>query len=90
MPAIYFKSVHKHNSMVLLASGGATSLFWIPNVKMLSENFKVYAIDNIYDFGRSRHTQVFKTPNDIMIWLDELFNVLELGNNINLMGLSYG
>ncbi len=76
--------------LVLLASGGAPSLIWIPNVKMLSESFKVYAIDNIYDFGRSRHTQVFKTPNDLMIWLDELFGALELGNNINLMGLSYG
>ena len=76
--------------LVLLASGGVTSLLWISNVKMLSENFKVYTIDNIYDFGRSMHTQVFKTPNDLMIWLDELFGVLKLENNINLMGLSYG
>jgi hypothetical protein len=37
--------------LVLLSSGGSTSLFWIPNVKMISENFRVYAIDNIYDFG---------------------------------------
>jgi pimeloyl-ACP methyl ester carboxylesterase len=76
--------------LVLLASGGATSLLWIPNVKMLSENFKVYAIDNIYDFGRSRYTRIFKTPDDLMIWLDELFDVLGLKNHINLMGLSYG
>jgi pimeloyl-ACP methyl ester carboxylesterase len=76
--------------LVLLASAGAPSLIWIPNVKMLSENFKVYAIDNIYDFGRSRYTQVFKTPDDLMMWLDELFSVLEPGNKINLMGLSYG
>ena len=76
--------------LVLLASAGATSLLWIPNVKMLSENFKVYAIDNIYDFGRSVHTQVFKTPDDLMIWIDELFSVLEPGNKINLVGLSYG
>ncbi len=76
--------------LVLLAGTSATSLLWIPNIKMLSEHFKVYAIDNIYDFGRSRYTQVFKTPDDLMIWLDELFNLLEPGNNINLMGLSYG
>jgi len=82
----------QHNAppLVLLAGTSATSLLWIPNVKMLSENFKVYAIDNIYDFGRSRYTQVFKTPDDLMIWLDELFSVLEPGNKINLMGLSYG
>ena len=76
--------------LVLLASAGAPSLLWIPNVEMLSENFKVYAIDNIYDFGRSTYTKVFKTPNDLVIWLDELFSALELGNNTNLMGLSYG
>ena len=76
--------------LVLLPSAASPSLLWIPNIKMLSENFKVYAIDNIYDFGRSRNTQVFKTPDDLMIWLDELFSVLEPGNNINLMGLSYG
>ena len=76
--------------LVLLASGGATSLLWIPNVKTLSETHRVYAIDNIYDFGRSVHTRAFKTPDDLMNWLDELFDVLGLGNNINLMGLSYG
>ena len=76
--------------LVLLPSAGATSLFWIPNVKMLSESFQIYAIDNIYDFGRSRYTRIFKTPNDLMIWLDDLFSVLQFGNNINLMGLSYG
>jgi pimeloyl-ACP methyl ester carboxylesterase len=76
--------------LVLLSSTAATTLLWIPNVEMLSENFKVYAIDNIYDFGRSRYTRAFKTPNDLMIWLDELFSALELENNINLAGLSYG
>jgi len=76
--------------LVLFPSAGATSLLWIPNVKMLSESFKIYATDNIYDFDRSRHTQVFKTSIDLIIWLDELFNVFEFENNINLMGLSYG
>lgn len=76
--------------LALLPSGGSPSLIWIPNMKMLSENFKVYAIDNIYDFGRSRYTQVFTTPDNFMIWLDELFDALEPGNKINLMGLSYG
>ena len=76
--------------LVLLQSTSATCLFWIPNIKMLSQYFKTYAIDNIYDFGRSRNTQVLKTPNDLMKWLDELFSTLKLNKNINLMGLSYG
>jgi pimeloyl-ACP methyl ester carboxylesterase len=76
--------------LVLLASGGATSLFWIPNVETLSEHFRVYAIDNIYDFGLSVHTRAFRSSDDLMDWLDELFDALGLGNDINLMGLSYG
>lgn len=47
-------------------------------------------MDNIYDFGRSVYTRAFKSPDDFVNWLDELFSALELGNNINLMGLSYG
>lgn len=76
--------------LILIPSAGATSLLWIPNVEMLADRFKIYAIDNIYDFGRSRNTQPLKTPKDLMIWLDELFDALALENNINLMGLSYG
>ncbi|MEE4311419.1 MAG: alpha/beta hydrolase [candidate division KSB1 bacterium] len=76
--------------LVLIPSAGATSLLWTQNVEMLADRFKIYAIDNIYDFGRSRNTRPFETPNDLMLWLDELFDTLALENNINLMGLSYG
>lgn len=76
--------------LVLLPSAGASSLIWIPNIKALSAQFRVYAIDNIYDFGLSVHRQAFKTPDDLMNWLNELFDALGLGNDINLMGLSYG
>ena len=31
-----------------------------------------------------------KTPDDFIHWLDDLFNALDLDNNINLMGISYG
>lgn len=76
--------------LVLLPSAGAPSLIWIPNVEALSARFRVYAIDNIYDFGLSVPRQPFKTPDDLMDWLDELFDTLGLGNDINLIGLSYG
>ncbi len=76
--------------LVLLPSAGATSLLWVPNVQALSECYNVYAIDNIYDFGRSVYRRAIKRPDDFINWLDELFTALELGDNINLMGLSYG
>jgi pimeloyl-ACP methyl ester carboxylesterase len=77
-------------TLVLLPSASASSLIWIPNIKSLSEHFKVYALDNIYDFGRSINTRSIKDSDDMMNWLDELFTTLDLGDSINLMGLSYG
>jgi pimeloyl-ACP methyl ester carboxylesterase len=76
--------------LVLLHGGGGNSLQWIPNIVALSGSFKVYAVDNIYDFGRSIYTRIIKTSDDFVNWLDEVFSALGLGNNINLMGLSYG
>jgi len=76
--------------LVLLPSAGATSLLWMPNIEALSEHYKVYAVDNIYDFGRSVYTRAFKSPDDLVNWLDELFGALDLGDPIHLMGLSYG
>jgi pimeloyl-ACP methyl ester carboxylesterase len=76
--------------LVLLPGANATSLMWFPNIDALSESFRTYAVDNIYDFGRSVFTKRIKTPDDYVMWLDELFDALDLGDNINLMGLSYG
>jgi pimeloyl-ACP methyl ester carboxylesterase len=76
--------------LVLMPGANATSLMWLPNIEALSESFRTYAVDNIYDFGRSVFTKRIKTPDDYVMWLDELFDALGLGDNINLMGLSYG
>lgn len=77
-------------SLVLLHGAGGDSLQWIPNIETLSRSFRVYAVDNIYDYGLSIYTQSIKSPDEYVNWLDELFSALELGNNIKLMGLSYG
>ncbi|RPI80018.1 MAG: alpha/beta hydrolase [Desulfobacteraceae bacterium] len=76
--------------LVLLPGSGCTSLMWLPNIQALSEHFRVFSVDNIYDFGRSVYTRPMKNPEDFAQWLEELFNGLELENNINLGGLSYG
>jgi len=76
--------------LVLLPGANTTSLHWIPNIKTLSESYRTYAVDNIYDFGRSIYTKRFKVPDDFVNWLDELFKALQLGRNINLGGYSYG
>jgi len=63
---------------------------WISCIGELSKDYRTYAVDNIYDFGRSIYTKTVKDSNDFVSWLDELFNALKLENDINLMGLSYG
>jgi pimeloyl-ACP methyl ester carboxylesterase len=62
----------------------------MPNIVALSENYRTYAVDNIYDYGRSIYTRKIGIPDDFVGWLDELFTALKLGDNINIMGLSYG
>jgi pimeloyl-ACP methyl ester carboxylesterase len=63
---------------------------WMPNIEALSRRYRTYAVDNIYDSGRSIYTRAPQNPDDLVQWLDEVFTALELGDRINLMGLSYG
>ena len=77
-------------TLVLLPSGFASSLIWLPNIQGLAPHFRIYAVDNIYDVGRSVNTRPVMDAGDLTEWLDELFTELELGDSINLMGLSFG
>lgn len=76
--------------LVLLPGSVLHSLMWVPDIAALSAQYRTYAVDNIYDVGRSVYTRPLTGPEDFVCWLDELFTALELGNRINLMGLSYG
>ena len=76
--------------LVLLPGAGTTSLMWIPNILALSGRYRTYAVDNIYDFGRSVYTRPVRNGEDFVNWLDELFSALALGDSVNLMGMSYG
>jgi len=76
--------------LVLLPGSVFNSLMWLRNIEALSKEYRTYAVDNIYDCGRSIYTRAPKSPEDFVSWLDELFTALDLGDRINLMGLSYG
>jgi pimeloyl-ACP methyl ester carboxylesterase len=76
--------------IVLMHGANATSLSWIPNIEALSQSYRTYAVDTIYDPGRSVFTKILKVPDDYMIWMDELLMALELGSEINMIGMSYG
>lgn len=76
--------------LVLLPSGFASSLIWLSNIQGLVPYFRIYAVDSIYDVGRSVNTRPVVDADDLTDWLDELFTQLKLGDGINLMGLSFG
>jgi pimeloyl-ACP methyl ester carboxylesterase len=76
--------------LILLPGGGSNSLIWNANIKALSEGYRTYALDNIYDFGRSIYTRKMETPDDYSLWLNELFDSLSLGKDIRIIGYSFG
>ena len=75
--------------LVLLPGANATSLMWETNIEAFSRDHRVYAVDNIFDFGRSVYVRNLKTPADFVSWFDELLDALGL-EDIRLVGLSYG
>ncbi|WP_430969068.1 alpha/beta fold hydrolase [Spongiimicrobium sp. 2-473A-2-J] len=76
--------------LILLPGDTENSLSWMPQIKAFSEHYQTYALDNIYDNGRSIYSRPLKKPRDFVYWLNEVFDVLNLKNNINLLGFSYG
>ena len=76
--------------LVLLPGSASNSLMWATNIEALSADFRTYAVDNIYDIGRSVYVRHLQSADDFAIWLDELFTALGLGDRVNLMGASYG
>ena len=76
--------------IVLLPGGGRSSLMWKNNIEALSEDYRTYALDDIYDWGRSIYVKRMGCPESITKWLNELFTALELGDSINLIGHSFG
>ncbi len=76
--------------LVLLPGKGGNSLMWYKNIELLSQKYRTYAVDPIFESGLSTYTKRMKESDDYIDWLDQLFTSLNLGNKINLLGLSYG
>jgi len=76
--------------LVLLHGISSNSLAWLPNVEALSRHYRVYAVDHIFDFGRSIYTRPLRDAADHLAWMDGLFDSLGLTRHVHLVGLSYG
>ncbi|OGJ92065.1 MAG: hypothetical protein A2268_05910 [Candidatus Raymondbacteria bacterium RifOxyA12_full_50_37] len=57
---------------------------------LINIGYKVVAIDNIHEFGRSYYSAKISTTSDLVDWLDQTLNQLGITDNIELMGLSFG
>jgi pimeloyl-ACP methyl ester carboxylesterase len=75
--------------MVLLPGDSETSLSWIPVIEAFASEHRVYAVDHVYDIGRSVYRRRPRRPDDFVRWLGELFDELDL-HNVRLVGHSYG
>jgi pimeloyl-ACP methyl ester carboxylesterase len=75
--------------VVLLHGMNASSTMWYPNIKALSEHYRVYAIDNLLEPGKSQLIGKVSGLNDIINWYFDIFDQLQL-KKINLIGASRG
>lgn len=76
--------------LVLLHGATASSLMWVPNIRALSEAFRVFAIDAVYDWGKSVYTKLPKDGEEMGIWLGEVLDGLGLRAGVHLAGISLG
>jgi hypothetical protein len=58
--------------LVLLPGAGTSSILWEPFIKTLSAGHRTYAVDNLWDIGRSVYQRPLRSAADYLTWLDEL------------------
>lgn len=76
--------------IVLLPGAATPSLMWVPNIQALSAEYHTFAVDQIGDFGQSICTKPLRQYNDLLAWLNELLDALDLRGGVNLVGISFG
>ncbi len=75
--------------LVLLHGMGGSSTMWYPHAKVLSEEYRLFAIDLIIEPGKSYKTADFKNIDEINSWYQEIFDALKL-DTFFVMGPSRG
>lgn len=76
-------------SLVLLHGMNASSTMWYPNIKALSKNHRVYAIDYLEEPNKSQATSGLNNVEDMVEWYSEIFYGLQL-KKFSLVGASKG
>lgn len=76
-------------SLVLLHGMNASSTMWYPNIKALSQDFQVFAIDFLLEPGKSYIEVDINEIHQISDWYYEVIEKLKL-KNFSLIGASKG
>lgn len=76
-------------ALVLLHGMNASSTMWYPNIKALSENHRVYAIDYLKEPGKSQLKGEVDDMEEVMQWYTEVFEGMQL-KEFGLIGASKG
>jgi pimeloyl-ACP methyl ester carboxylesterase len=76
--------------LILLPGANSTSLSWRTLIEPISARFRTYALDAVYDAGRSIPSRPMKDIDDLIAWLGDVLDTLGLSAKIDLVGMSYG
>jgi pimeloyl-ACP methyl ester carboxylesterase len=76
--------------LILMHGGGDNSSSWAPNVEAFSNNYRIYAIDLINAANMSRCTRTMNKVEEILTWMNEVLDKLEIKNKFSIIGMSYG
>ncbi|WP_264563914.1 alpha/beta fold hydrolase [Flavobacterium sp. N3904] len=75
--------------LVLFPGTDASSTMWYPNIKELSKEYRVYAIDYPLEAGKSVSNCIKLSNKHAALFYNEIFKHFQM-ENINLLGVSRG
>jgi pimeloyl-ACP methyl ester carboxylesterase len=75
--------------LVLLHGMDASSTMWYPNIKALTKNHRIYAIDFLMEPGKSTLTAKPLSKEELVLFYNEIFNYYKL-KNFNIVAASRG
>jgi pimeloyl-ACP methyl ester carboxylesterase len=75
--------------IVLLHPAGCGSVIWCRNVNAFSLVHPTLAVDTIGEVNRSRVTHPLQTRDDLLSWMEEMFDALHIGKAF-IVGNSFG
>ena len=75
--------------VVLLHGMNASSTMWYPNVKAMTQEYRIFAIDLLNEPGKSYKTSDFNKIDEITTWYQEILWALKL-DSFHLIGASRG